>query len=232
MMTSRSASTRASSGSWVTSDGGPPYEVARWRCRSRAQVQPGAGVQRGERLVEQQQPGRRARARASATRWACPPESCRGRRPAWSARPTRSSQSAALGPGRGLCTPAGRAARRRRCPARSGAGRAGSPGTRRRPAALGRRRTPRSGRRGPAVERDVPVGRAAPARPAPAARWSCRRRWGRAARPPRRPATAASRSSGEGAAVDDQVRVEQRHGRPAASSTAVAQRWPGWPRRR
>ncbi len=37
-----------------------------------------------------------ASARASATRWACPPDSARGRWPAWAASPTRSNHSLAL----------------------------------------------------------------------------------------------------------------------------------------
>ena len=40
-----------------------------------SQLLPDAGVQRAERLVEKQHLGRGASARASATRWRCPPDS-------------------------------------------------------------------------------------------------------------------------------------------------------------
>ena len=43
-----------------------------------AQFLPDFGVQRAERFVEQQDLGSTARARASATRWRWPPESCEG----------------------------------------------------------------------------------------------------------------------------------------------------------
>ncbi len=82
-----------------------------------AGVEAGTGVQRGQRLVEQQQ--RRvaaASARASATRWACPPESWRGLRRACSARPTRPSQSAASLRASLAVRRRGGGGRTRRCP--------------------------------------------------------------------------------------------------------------------
>ena len=108
----------------------------------------GAGVERGERLVEEQQP---------RVRWPGPgrgrpagpgrPTELRGRWSAWSARPTRSSHrsrrrraSAFAGPGPGARRPRSRA---RRC-----GGTAGSPGTPHRPGGARERRTRRSpGRR-------------------------------------------------------------------------------------
>ena len=182
-MTTRSASTIASTGSWVTTSAGAG-EVGEVPPQLGAHLQPGAGVERGQRLVEQQQrrfrwpapgparPAGPARRRAAA-----------GRRPPCSARPTP------LEPARR--PPAGRRPRpmpRARSPkatfsrARRGAGTAGSPGTPRRPAAARAARTRRArGRRGPRRRAGRARRRAAAARRARAARWSCRRRWARAA---------------------------------------------------
>ena len=115
--TSRSASTSASSGSWVTTTR-RAVVAGQVAAQVGADLQPGAGVQRGERLVEQQQRGSGARARASATRWACPPESCRRPLPGvlGEADPRRASRPPSARPPPGRCR--GRAARRRRCPAR------------------------------------------------------------------------------------------------------------------
>ena len=55
------------------------------------QVGAGEGVERGERLVEQQNPRSRHQSARTATRCACPPESSRGHTRALSASPTRSS---------------------------------------------------------------------------------------------------------------------------------------------
>ena len=56
MTTSWSASTSASTGSWVTSRLGP-VKSARWRFEFGLDVEAGAGVQRGQRLVQEQQGG-------------------------------------------------------------------------------------------------------------------------------------------------------------------------------
>ena len=94
-------------------------------------------VQGRERLVEQQRRGRRASARASATRCCSPPESWCGRRRASPPMPTISSSSL-----HGRCRAArGGEARSRRSRRRSGEGRAPPPGARSpRRAARGRRR--------------------------------------------------------------------------------------------
>ena len=63
-------------------------ELAR-RARARPRIEC------GQRLVEQQDAGCGASARASATRWRSPPESACGRASARSARPNRSSSSSA-----------------------------------------------------------------------------------------------------------------------------------------
>ena len=44
------------------------------------QLEPGDGVERAERLVEEHHRGSAAIARANATRWRWPPESSRGKR--------------------------------------------------------------------------------------------------------------------------------------------------------
>ena len=157
-------------------------------------LQPGPGVQRGQRLVQQQQ--RRLGGQRPGQRHALrlPTGDRPGPRPrqVGDPDPLQPAPSPAGGPPAGVRR--GPADRTRRCPARSGGGTAGSPGTPRRPvaraAARGRRgpgrparcRRPRSGRR---------PGRAA--RPGPAARWTSPRRWVRAAprpRPARRPGPA------------------------------------------
>ena len=58
-------------------------------------LDPGQRVERAERLVEQQQVGLLTSARASDTRWAWPPESCRGQAHSLSVRPTSLSVSSA-----------------------------------------------------------------------------------------------------------------------------------------
>ena len=95
-------------------------------------------VEGAERLVEQQQPGRGARARASATRCASPPESARDA-PVLEAR--RDRRAAAARRPAGALRPS--AARRRiarspRCRPRHGGGTAGGPGRPARTAAGGR----------------------------------------------------------------------------------------------
>ena len=101
-----------------------------------ADVAAGAGVERGERLVEQEQaglggqrPGQRDPLGLTARQRA------RGGGRRGRPRPTRSSQAAAVARASALRRRRGPAARRRRSRARSGWGTAGSPGTRRRPAA-------------------------------------------------------------------------------------------------
>ena len=171
-MTSRSASTIASSGSWVTSTVAPSNdgEVAVAARPGRPAGCAASSAASGSSSSSSR--GSAASARASATRWACPPESWRGLRPACSASPTRSSQSAARSRASPPGDAAGSAARRRRCPARSGAGRAGSPGTPRRPGAA----PARAGRRATGRRRPVPSSRIRPVverhagRPARAAR--------------------------------------------------------------
>ena len=69
------------------------------------------GVERRERLVEQQRAGRRASARASATRWRSPPDSVA--RPRARERPRRRSARAARAP-RSRRSRAWQAAQRRR----------------------------------------------------------------------------------------------------------------------
>ena len=230
-MTSRSASTRASSGSWVTSSGGavdgrPGGGAARPGCPAGS----GRPARRAARRAAAA-PASTARARASATRWACPPESCRGWRRAMlgqpdPVQPLRRPSRRACGPGRAVAArPEGDVVQRGqvreeqvvleddadRPPVRRDEG-AGV-----RIVQHGRRRARRARRS------------AAPARPAPAARWSCRRRSGRAARPPRRPRPSDRDVEPEAAAVAPPMRVEsttspeltpQRH-------PAVAQRRPG-----
>ena len=121
-----SASSAASAKSWVTSDrrrrglGERRAELARGGAR-------GCGVERRERLVEQQHAGSRASARASATRWRSPPRELAGERVgqllgAEARAAARRAPRAALGRG-------DRRSRRRRCARRSCAGTARSPGT-------------------------------------------------------------------------------------------------------
>ena len=91
---------------------------------------PGAGVERGQRLVSGgQRQGSPASALARATRCACPPDSAVGRRLARSATPSRSSHSAARRRASRLGDATSGAARRPRSPAPTGAGTGGSPGT-------------------------------------------------------------------------------------------------------
>ncbi len=83
----RSASTTASSTSWVTSS-----TAGRCRCAQLAQqvvhLDPGQRVERAERLVGQQQLGaRQTSERASAARCASPPDSSRGQARSRPARP-------------------------------------------------------------------------------------------------------------------------------------------------
>ena len=162
--TTRSASAMASTGSWVTSTV-LPAKSARCRRSSARTVEPGAGVQRRQRLVEQQQAGSPTSARASAARCAWPPESWPGRRSPSPASPTRSSQAPAAVAGRLPAACRGCAARRRRSRRRTGAGRAGSPG---RPCRARRRCagtcTPPRRPRPSAVDGDPAVVRAAAAR--------------------------------------------------------------------
>ena len=199
----------------------------------RAQLAPqlgaGADVERGERLVEQQQP-RLGRERARQRDPLLPGRrrAARGFAPARSARPTRSSHSSARAGAPRRARRRGCAARTRRSRARSGAGRAGSPGTRRRPSAARARRTcPSPGRRPrrrrstmrPAVDRQR-------ARRARAAASSCPRRSGRGRRRSRRRPRRAATSRSSVAELEPDVSVE-RHadlrtsGRAATTSTTI-----------
>ena len=127
-------------------------------------------------------PGSVASARAIATRWACPPESSPGRRSARSpiAEPVQPVAGGRPAPRRAARR--GSAARRRRCRGRTGAGTAAGPG-RPRPTPRGPGRAARSRSRPPSRTRP-----SAGTRPASALtqRASCRRRWARSPRPPRR----------------------------------------------
>ena len=99
---------------------------------------PGAGVEGGQRLVEQQHPGLGGERPGQRHPLGLPARQ-RGRagRPPGRARPTRSSSSWARGPGLGGGARPGPAARTRRCRGRSGGGTAGGPGRPRR--SVGRR---------------------------------------------------------------------------------------------
>ena len=132
-----------------------------------------ADVEPGERLVEQQQRGARWPGRGrSTTRCAWPPDSSRGRRPARSPTPNRSSHSWAVRCGRLAGDARGCAARRRRSRGRSGAGRAAGPGRRARPTARARdaaaaSRTGRRRRRRPRRRRVPATARSSVDLPAP-----------------------------------------------------------------
>ena len=102
----RSASTSASSGSWVTSRHGP-VKSARWRlssaCTSRRV--PASSADSGS--SSSSSAGCPASARARATRCACPPDSWPGLRSARSVSPSRSSQWLAAALAARLPRPAG-----------------------------------------------------------------------------------------------------------------------------
>ena len=139
--TIRVASRSASIGSWVTISVGPA-NVA--RC-SRSSPCTSARVWTSSAASgssSSSASGRLASARASATRWLCPPDSCRGRRRAYSrqVQPVQPLPRLARAPARRASRTS--AARTRRCRRRAGAGTAGGPGTRRRSGAAraGRRR--------------------------------------------------------------------------------------------
>ena len=160
-----------------------------------ADLQAGAGVQRGQRFVEQQQ----ARAGGQRTCQCDPLGLTAGQRAGLALRVARQPDpvepACGLAPAlrRGACR--GPGGRTRRSPARSCARTAGSPGTPRRSGAS------RRARRHPALSQvdspsaDAARGQRRAARPAHAARWSCPRRSGRAARRPR-PARWSGRGRG------------------------------------
>ena len=147
-MTTRSARAYASTGSCVTSSR-TPSNVARWRRRSRRTSDARAGVERGERLVEQQQAGlgRQRSGQGDTLRLAARQRARtvarRGRR----GRPARATPIARARAS-ALATPRARSPKATFSSAvRLGTG--GSPGTRRRPAVARAARTRRRrGRRG------------------------------------------------------------------------------------
>ena len=93
-ITSRSASAAASSGSWVTSNRTPGNDASRLR-RSRRTAPRALWSRAASGSSSRSRRGSVAIARASATRWACPPESSRGFRLPSSPAPTRTSAFAA-----------------------------------------------------------------------------------------------------------------------------------------
>ena len=133
----RSASSSASSWSWVTKMLVRPSPVVQL-AQPAAQLLAHLGVQRAERLVEQQQRGSIASARASATRWRWPPESWAGIAVAPVARagpaPAVRRRAARIAPRPGARRAAAPAARRRcsRPPSCGGTGRSAGTRSRRR----------------------------------------------------------------------------------------------------
>ena len=225
----------ASSGSWVTSSV-QPAEVAQVPAQLGADVQPGAGVERGERLVEQQQPrvGGQGAGQGDPLRLPAGQAPRAVRRRGRRARPGRASAAAA---GAGLAGAAPRRAQAEGDVLERGQVReeqvvlehdADRP-------ALGAARTSAAGSSRTSPSSAMRPRRAAAARPARAARWSCRRRSGRAARRPRRRATVQLRrrarkprrgstrrsaSSGHGRRPP----VSQRSRRPTRTATETASR--------
>ncbi len=99
-----SARVSASIASWVTRSVTPSYAARCWASSTRrAAATPMSSPAKGSSSSRSR--GRVASARAIDTRCACPPESSRGRRPARSPTPNRSSQSWAVRCARSRLTP-------------------------------------------------------------------------------------------------------------------------------
>ena len=195
--TTRSASAMASTGSWVTSTA-LPSKSRQVPAQLRAHGQPGAGVERGQRLVEQQQPRARRPARGPA-------------RPAGPGR----RRARRDGGRRGRRGPRGPATGRpvacrglRPIPRRPQAERdvVGDREVREQQVVLEdhpdaapvrRQVWPRASSQTVAVDDDAAAVRAAAGRPARAAGWTCPRRWARGRRAPRRRRRPASTSRSE-----------------------------------
>ena len=137
----------------VGDEDGRPGELPQVPGEVGAHVQPRAGVERGERLVEQEQVGVGDERPGEGGALGLPARQPArdGRRPARRGPPGPATPAPPGGRPGGACR--GPAARRRRCRGRTGGGTAGSPGRRHPPGGAGRRRTGRragsSSRRSP-----------------------------------------------------------------------------------